>query len=288
MKTKIFTLNMLLAFFLSTAIADAATFTFNNGAGWQNWSVPANWTVVGFDADGLPDADDDVTIPTGFQVTANLTSSLNSLTIDGAMRFMAPVTPTMTIGTLNMNSGILGDLSSNRTGILIVTGDMKLLTGVCNIGKVTITVAGTMRVYSTYSENSANGTISYTNVQMYNGSNWTYNNAETFTITNNFTMKGATVDGSQTGRFNIGGNLVVDSASNNWGRSRLVVTGTLQINNGATYSVTSLTGTKTVNNIDINAGGTWDDLVSEAWTVNGNIENDGTFNAGTNSYTLRN
>lgn len=90
-------------------------------------------------------------------------------------------------------------------------------------------------------------------------------------------MKGATVDGTGTGRFNIGGNLVVDSVSNNWGRSCLVITGTLTINNGATFNVTSLTGTKTTNNIDINAGGTWEDLVSESWTVNGNIENDGTF-----------
>ena len=286
MKTKIFTLIFLLYIFRMLESVNAATFTYNNVTAWQNWNVPANWIVVGFDADGLPDADDDVTIPTGFQVTANLTSSMNSLTINGAMRFMAPVTPTMTIGTLNMNSGILGDLTSNRTGILTVTGDMKLLTGVCTIGKVTITVAGTLRVYSTYSENSANGTISYTNVQMYNGSNWTYNNAETFTITNNFTMKGATVDGSQTGTFNIGGNLVVDSVSNDWGRSRLVISGTLSINNGATFNVTSLTGTKTTNNIDINAGGTWTDLVSEAWTVNGNIENDGTFNAGTGNYTL--
>jgi hypothetical protein len=286
MKTKIFTLNMLLAFFLSTAIADAATFTFNNGAGWQNWNVPANWTVVGVDADGLPDADDDVTIPTGFQVTANLTSGMNSLTIDGEIRFRAPVTPTLTIGTLNMNGGILGESSGNRVGIIAVTGDMKLLTGSCTIGEVSLTVAGTLRVYSTYNESSSQGTITFNAVQMYNGSNWTYNNTETFNVTNNFTMKGATVDGSQTGRFNIGGNLVVDSASNNWGRSRLVITGTLQINNGATYNVTSLTGTKTTNNIDINAGGTWEDLVSETWTVNGNIENDGTFNAGTGTYIL--
>jgi hypothetical protein len=286
MKTKIFTLNLLFAFILSVPIADAATFTYNNGTAWQNWNVPANWTVVGVDADGLPDADDDVTIPTGFQVTANLTSSMNSLTIDGDIRFRNPVTPTLTVGTLNMNSGILGESTGNRVGIVAVTGDMKLLTGSCTIGEVSLTVAGTLRVYSTYNESSTQGTITFNAVQMYNGSNWTYNNTETFTITNNFTMKGATVDGTANGRFNIGGDLVVDSATNNWGQSRLVISGTLTINTGATLNITSLTGTKTTNNIDINSGGTWTDLVSEAWTVNGNIENDGTFNAGTGNYTL--
>jgi hypothetical protein len=286
MKTKIFTLSLLLSLFALVANLRAATFTYNNATAWQNWNVPGNWTVVGIDADGLPDADDDVTIPTGFQVTANLTSSMNSLTIDGDVRFRNPVTPTLTIGTLNINGGTLGHNTGNRVGIVAVTGDMKLLTGTCTIGEVSLTVAGTLRVYSTYNESSTQGTITFNAVQMYNGSNWTYNNTETFTVTNNFTMKGATVDGTQTGRFNIGGNLVVDSASNNWGRSRLVITGTLQINNGATYNVTSLTGTKTTNNIDINAGGTWEDLVSESWSVTGNIENDGTFNAGTGNYTL--
>lgn len=286
MKTKIFTLSLLLFLFALVTQTKAATFTYNNGTSWQNWNVPGNWTVVGVDGDGLPDADDDVIIPSGFQVTANLTSSMNSLTVDGDIRFRNPVTPTLTIGTLNMNGGTLGHTTSNRVGIVAVTGDMKLLTGTCTIGEVTLTVAGTLRVYSTYNENSTVGTITFGAVQMYNGSNWTYNNTETFTVTNNFTMKGAVVSGSATGRFNIGGNLVVDSASNDWGRSRLVITGTLQINNGATYNVTSLTGTKTTNNIDINAGGTWEDLVSETWTVNGNIENDGTFNAGTGTYTL--
>ncbi|HRG58860.1 MAG TPA: PKD domain-containing protein [Bacteroidia bacterium] len=286
MKTRIFTLSLLLSLFAVVVHSNAATFTYNNGTAWQNWNVPANWTVVGFDADGLPDADDDVTIPTGFQVTANLTSSMNSLTIDGDIRFRNPVTPTLTVGTLNMNGGTLGHSTSNRVGIVAVTGDMKLLTGTCTIGEVALTVAGTLRVYSIYNENSSVGTITFGAVQMYNGSNWTYNNTETFTVTNNFTMKGATVDGSATGRFNIGGNLVVDSASNNWGRSRLVITGTLTINSGATYNVTSLTGTKSTNNIDINAGGTWEDLVSESWSISGNIENDGTFNAGTGTYTL--
>jgi len=286
MKTKIFTKALLLIVITSIASIKAANFTYNNGTAWQNWNVPANWTVVGVDADGLPDADDDVTIPSGFQVTANLTSTLNSLTIDGQIRFRSPVTPTLTIGTLNMNSGTLGENSGNRVGIVAVTGDMKLLTGTCTIGEVSLTVAGTMRVYSTYNESSTQGTITFGAVQMYNGSNWTYNNAETFNITNNFTMKGATVDGTQTGRFNIGGDLIVDSATSDWGRSRLVISGTLTINNGATLNITSLTGTKTTNNIDINTGGTWNDLVSEAWTVNGNIENDGTFNAGTNNYTL--
>lgn len=185
MKTRIFTLSLLLSLFAIVQHLNAATFTYNNVVAWQNWNVPANWTVVGVDGDGLPDADDDVTIPTGFQVTANLTSSMNSLTLDGDMRFRNPVTPTLTIGTLNMNGGTLGHNSSNRVGVITVTGDMKLLTGTCTIGEVTLTVAGTLRVYSTYNESSTVGTITFNAVQMYNGSTWNYNNNETFTVTNN-------------------------------------------------------------------------------------------------------
>ncbi|HLG03134.1 MAG TPA: hypothetical protein VI731_06025, partial [Bacteroidia bacterium] len=78
----------------------AASFTSTTTGNWNN---PATWTVVGLDSDGIPDADDDVTI-SGVTVTLNLASNFcRDLTISS--------------GTFNLNNRVLriyGDLT--RTG----------------------------------------------------------------------------------------------------------------------------------------------------------------------------
>jgi hypothetical protein len=57
----------------------------------------------------------------------------------------------------------------------------------------------------------------------------------------------------------------------------ITVNGTLTVNNGATVTVTSATGTKTFNNVTINAGGAWNSTAAETYTINGNL----TMNGGT-------
>src|SRR4051812_10071291 len=66
---RIYAYAMSIALILSFAFisASAATFTAKSNAD-GNWSNPATWTVVGVDADGIRDADDDVVIPS---VTTN-------------------------------------------------------------------------------------------------------------------------------------------------------------------------------------------------------------------------
>lgn len=61
-------------------------------------------------------------------------------------------------------------------------------------------------------------------------------------------------------------------------------TSTLNIN--TIVDVTSVTGAKTFGNITVNNGGTFVNSANSAATIAGNIQNDGTFTAGTNTYTF--
>ncbi len=72
-----------------TASVSAATFTSNVATG--NWNAPATWSVVGADADGIPDANDNVTILSTHTITLVAVSDCDDLTIDLG-------------GTLNYNS----------------------------------------------------------------------------------------------------------------------------------------------------------------------------------------
>lgn len=68
--------------FIGASAAQAATFT---AAANGYWATAATWTFTGMDADGIPDADDTVTIPsprvvtvTGAQSAQNLRACLKS------------------------------------------------------------------------------------------------------------------------------------------------------------------------------------------------------------------
>ena len=65
----------------------------------------------------------------------------------------------------------------------------------------------------------------------------------------------------------------------------LDVTGTTSVT--GTFTISSATGAKTFANITINNGGTWNNTAgNEALSISGNIQNDGTFNAGNGTHTL--
>jgi len=104
---------MAAALLAATALAGAAQFSNNviNGS-TQNWSNPGTWTVVGFDADGVPDADDVVTLypaPWPYGLTVNLDVPWAADTID-------VVADTGNDCNLNLQySGIVRVLNWNRT-----------------------------------------------------------------------------------------------------------------------------------------------------------------------------
>lgn len=102
----------LLFLFAMTTAASAATFTANSASGL--WGTPTDWSVSGVDADGIPDNDDDVIIPSGTVITVNIQIvDFRSMNINSG-------------GTLNVN----GRQLRNRGGSFTQNGSMP---GNCNI-----------------------------------------------------------------------------------------------------------------------------------------------------------
>lgn len=150
-------------------IATAATFTSQASSGW---STAATWSVVGVDADGIPDSDDDVNITAGFTVT--LTAANNScrdFTISGGslalanktLRFYGNCTKTggtvTGTGTWNFyanpgvitgtftNSGIWYFTSGSNTTIAATTIVQKAY-GIVMLANSTVTNNGSFRLTS--------------------------------------------------------------------------------------------------------------------------------------------
>lgn len=76
---KLFTL-LLFAFILTNNL-NAATFSSVSSG---TWSAPATWSVIGSDADGIPDSDDDVTINGGHTVVLSTTGYFGTLVIQSS------------------------------------------------------------------------------------------------------------------------------------------------------------------------------------------------------------
>src|SRR5258708_39591661 len=73
----------LLAISLLACVNGFGQATFYSSA-TGNWSNSGTWTInSGSDADGVPDANDDVIVRGGFTVTVNANSSCNTLQIGG-------------------------------------------------------------------------------------------------------------------------------------------------------------------------------------------------------------
>ncbi|MBI5218512.1 MAG: hypothetical protein HY958_06230, partial [Bacteroidia bacterium] len=65
----------------------------------------------------------------------------------------------------------------------------------------------------------------------------------------------------------------------------LTVSGTTSIA-GTMNFTTAATGTKQFNDVTVNSGGVWNNAINSDITINGNIQQDGTFTSGTGLYTL--
>ncbi len=148
--------------------------------------------------------------------------------------------------------------------------------GALSIGGQTITVSGTLTVNSgaTVTVTSTTGTKSFGNVVLNSGATWTSNAGETYTISGNLTLGGASIGGTGTGIFNVGADLLV-SGTNSIAAATFSVTGSTVVNGSWTFS--STTGTKTFNNVTINSGGSWNSTAAETYAINGTL----TMNGGT-------
>lgn len=145
---------------------------------------------------------------------------------------------------------------------------------------VTATATGN-KVYYFGSVNQAILIITYYNVEIVN-TGGTVTATGTYTVNNNFTITSGTVSfGSVilTGTLSVASGSIVNIAG-----ASPIINGTTIIS--GTVNITSTTGVKTFNNIIVNSGGIWNSSVAEAYTINGNIQNDGTFTSNTGIYIL--
>lgn len=150
-------------------VATAATFTSQASSGW---STAATWSVVGVDADGIPDLDDDVNITPGFTVTLTVANnSCRNFTISGGslalanktLRFYGNCTKTggtiTGTGTWNFygnpgtitgtftNSGIWYFTSGSNTTIALGTVVQKAY-GIVMLSNSSVTNNGSFRLTS--------------------------------------------------------------------------------------------------------------------------------------------
>lgn len=108
------------------------------------------------------------------------------------------------------------------------------------------------------------------------------NGAGTYNVNGDYTVVGGTASLTSV---TIGGNITVNAGSVlNVGAGPTTVSGTTTLN--GTLNITSLTGTKTFNDIAVSSTGTWNASVAEAITVNGSLSVSGTFTSNTGTYTL--
>lgn len=267
MKKNLLNLLLVITVLLSKTIC-GATFTSNVASG--SWNVNTSWTVVGADADGIPDSDDDVTITAGQTITTSVANNVNNLTVDGILSCLA--------GSINMwgtsyivnaggsqtGSGYLGfrtngtivSGSGSRSGTTRYTffGSTTIAAGAtvttnvtCTIYPITVTNNGTMKIHNVFAYagatfiNGAGGSLEIT----YSG----FMAGRTFTATavpNTVTLSyygAAPVSTGQT--FN---NLIINAASTGTSLpSTTTVTGNLTINTGRTLACTQ----------NLNVGGNW-------------------------------
>ncbi|MCC6548360.1 hypothetical protein IT570_14470 [Candidatus Sumerlaeota bacterium] len=99
-----------------TGSAGAATFTSSATGDWDQLTT---WTVVGVDGDGVPDADDDVTINGTFTVTIDAPAACASLTV-AAVNALNINDQTLTVENDVINNGTM---SSGGAGTLVVGND---------------------------------------------------------------------------------------------------------------------------------------------------------------------
>ena len=107
---------------------------------------------------------------------------------------------------------------------------------------------------------------------------------QVYTIGGNFTMLGGSTSGAGIPVFNVAGNFLVLAGTNTLANVTLSVTGTASVS--AVLNCTSASGTKTLNNLIITSTGAFNCTSVIPWTINGNIQNNGTASTNTGMYTI--
>jgi len=174
---------------------------------------------------------------------------------------------------VSTNFAGLGTLTQSANSYFVI-GDLSpvsILTASASGNTVRYLVAGNM--------NTLDITYHHLIIEELGG---TANGNGIYTVNGDYSVVGGTASLTDV---TIVGNITVNSGSTlNLGSGSPTILGTTTVN--GTLTTTSITGTKTFNDLTVNAGGTWNSAVAEAFTINGNFSNSGTFTANNGIYTF--
>lgn len=244
--------SLILSVCLSPALYSQGVFESNVSPS-GNWNDSGNWTLVsGSDADGIPDANDDVTILSGDQINiaAAGTTSVDDLTITGTLNFPSNGRTLSVGGNLTMTgtSTVTGN-NSNRN--LSVTGNFNVSSGAtATISGQRVTITGATTLDGELSFTSATGDKTFGTIDVNASGHWNNNSAEDFVINGNIIN-----DGSWTGCNGNGCIYDFTSSSGAISGSSTVTIADFQVNspgsitnNGTVLLTDDLTGTGTLTN----------------------------------------
>ncbi|MGI8787427.1 MAG: FG-GAP-like repeat-containing protein [Pyrinomonadaceae bacterium] len=250
----------LLAVMFFGITAQAATFT---AATDGDWATTTTWTFTGTDADGIPDADDTVTIPSPRVVTVSGAQSAQNLTVNGGGTLTINGTLTM-IGT--PSSSVSNSGTVNGAGSLQTQGTTTLNIGGTFIAPLVI-VSGT----TTTNSSTIGGSISILSgaiLQVPSGGFQTFHTGD-LTIDAGGTLNNA---GNTSVFFANGANIVnngtvIGNSGFRFGGTAQnlsgigTFTGNISILSGSTTTLTGSInfgdGNTTVTNFNVNGGGTF-------------------------------
>ncbi len=290
---------VLLTGVFTSEVFSQATFTSIASGNWNGGLTV--WSVTGFDADNIPDVDDDVIISTSHTISINVNAACNTLTLNGTANLNFNTNNrTLNVNglmTMNGNSQVSGNNNSRilnlNSNFLIPAGQTGSIGGV----QVVQSAPNTFTISGTFTPTSATGTKNLGDVIINSTGTWNATSNEAYTINNLTLFNGAVIGGSATSVITANGNLTVFPSSPGLraqvGRITLTINGTTTIlANGYFEFAESNVGTKTFNNtITVNLGGTWDNTVGEDPVVNCSIVNNGVWpvpTGGTGRYDVSN
>lgn len=271
----------------------AGTFTHNSGRVVVSDNMTWTGTASLYDMSvSAPSSTKTITIASGTTVTVNNTLTLagsGTLFLNGAGTIAAK--SGITLSNTGMNGGGSATILVNGTGAQALTGNSTAGQG--RLPKLTIDKAsGTATITNTLSIGGdftyVKGGVTLTGSTLaFGGSDLTIDAQGTSTLSLNNVI--VTHNVSQLGgNFTVGGTTTVNSGAElKFTGYDVNISGATTVN--GTLSTTSATGAKTLNDIIVNTGGTWNcSAVDEEFNVNGSIENYGTFTAsnGTTTNTM--
>tara|TARA_R110002124_G_scaffold137940_2_gene301072 strand:- start:31698 stop:33821 length:2124 start_codon:yes stop_codon:yes gene_type:complete len=175
-----------LALLSQTAVAQAV---FQSAGSGGRWDRSASWTIVsGSDANGIPDADDQVTVLAGDVIEIRTNVACNNLTVIGTLDY--GLNRTLSVGGNLTMSGVTAEIIGGNNKVLNVSGAFSVASGAnvdLDISDLTVTGLTTL-----------NGTLNFTQshdhvfASIIVSSTGTWNNAtiSDFIINGNLTNNG--------------------------------------------------------------------------------------------------